>query len=254
MRSDPLTASLINNPSPTGWLAPGRHAVATPVHFGDSYGMIVVFDQDYSEKPSIPEDARNWETKGDIQELRGLFADHEPRFRKLLDLIQSEDCRLWRIGMLPNLERWVSQSGMVVVVGDAAHAMHPYLAQVCSLIIVNELFMLKENREQLWLLKMELPWRSVLPTRRLKHRFLKHSELLKAASEFSGREKHYPDGEMQMKRDAVMKASLGKQVGVPEKGKEKLHPTAWVHGYDVRGHVSCSYKIYFIVICANMYV
>jgi 2-polyprenyl-6-methoxyphenol hydroxylase-like FAD-dependent oxidoreductase len=32
---------------------------------------------------------------------------------------------------MPPLERWVSESGKVVIVGDAGHAMLPYANQVC---------------------------------------------------------------------------------------------------------------------------
>lgn len=35
----------------------------------------------------------------------------------------------WRLGYFPMLERWVSEEGSVVVLGDAAHAMLPNLAQ-----------------------------------------------------------------------------------------------------------------------------
>jgi hypothetical protein len=34
------------------------------------------------------------------------------------------------ISMLPDPRTWVSESGKVVLMGDAAHGMHPYLSQV----------------------------------------------------------------------------------------------------------------------------
>jgi salicylate hydroxylase len=64
------------------------------------------------------------------------------------------------------------------------------------------------------------------------------AEKLKAASEFSGLEKHYPDGEKQRKRDELMMKGAGTQVTIPKKGEKNMHPTAWVHGHDARGHAN----------------
>lgn len=130
MREEPLTASLMAQPDPHGWLAPGRHAVASAARHGEFYGFVLILDEEYDRHPPILENARDWQTRGDIKELRAIYQDHEPRLRKILDMVKEDDCRLWRISMLPDLKTWVSQSGKVVLLGDAAHAMHPYLAQV----------------------------------------------------------------------------------------------------------------------------
>jgi salicylate hydroxylase len=130
MRADPLTAAIMAQPDPHGWLAPGRHAVASPARYGKSYSIVLVLDKEHDRHPPIPENARDWYTRGDIKELRDMYQDHEPRLRKVLDMVDEDDCRLWTISMLPDLRTWVSESGKVVLLGDAAHAMHPYLAQV----------------------------------------------------------------------------------------------------------------------------
>lgn len=130
MRADPLTAPFMAQPDPRGWLAPGRHAVSSPARWGEFYYIILIIDQEHEQHPTIPEGARNWETMGNIKELRDVYSDHEPVMRRILEKVEEEDCRLWRISMLPDLPSWVSGSGKVVLVGDAAHAMCPYLAQV----------------------------------------------------------------------------------------------------------------------------
>lgn len=130
MRSDPLTAQIMAQPDPHGWLAPGRHAVASAMRWGAGYGIILIIDKDYDRHPAIPAGARDWQTRGPIKELREMYQDHEPRVRRILDMVEEDDCRLWRISMLPDLKTWVSESGKVVLLGDAVHAMHPYLAQV----------------------------------------------------------------------------------------------------------------------------
>lgn len=66
------------------------------------------------------------------------------------------------------------------------------------------------------------------------------AEKIKAASEFSGKEKHYPDGPKQQKRDELMMKGAGTQVNIPMPGEKNTHPSAWVHGHDVRGHANAS--------------
>lgn len=64
------------------------------------------------------------------------------------------------------------------------------------------------------------------------------AEKLKAASQFSGKEKHLPDGEKQKKRDEAMMKGAGTQIAIPKKGERNTHPTAWIHGHDVREYAN----------------
>ena len=191
--------------------------------------MIVMIDHDDPRAPYIPPDA-NWNTKGDVQKLRDSFVDHELRFRRVLDLMKPEDCRLWRISTMPDLPTWVSPSGRVVVTGDAAHAMCPYLAQGASMAVEDgatlaECLARAENVDQ-------------IPAVLRAHETIRkpRAEKVKADSERSGVEKHYPDGEQQEKRDALMKAALNAEA--PNIDTKETHPSNWLLGLDVRGHVS----------------
>jgi salicylate hydroxylase len=65
--------------------------------------------------------------KGSIQSLREAVSMFEPRVRKFAELVKPDDCFLWKIAHLPPLPTWVSRSGKVAVLGDAAHAMVPHL-------------------------------------------------------------------------------------------------------------------------------
>jgi 2-polyprenyl-6-methoxyphenol hydroxylase-like FAD-dependent oxidoreductase len=58
------------------------------------------------------------------------FNNYEARLRKALEYVPAEECRLWNNLSRPDLPTWVSVGGNVVLLGDAAHAMRPYLAQV----------------------------------------------------------------------------------------------------------------------------
>lgn len=70
----------------------------------------------------------NWSKEADVAELRKLFADWDPRLQMLLEHVDS--AKVWRLAYTqPGLD-WVSQSGKVVLVGDAAHAMLPHAMAV----------------------------------------------------------------------------------------------------------------------------
>ena len=67
--------------------------------------------------------------KGDVEEMRATFANWDPKLRKLLSLVDS--CKKWKLqdsdpSALPT---WVHPYGTFCLLGDAAHATLPYLAQ-----------------------------------------------------------------------------------------------------------------------------
>lgn len=55
--------------------------------------------------------------------FRERFSDHADSIRQLLQ--ETESCMKWKIAELPDLERWSSPSGRIILVGDAAHAFPP---------------------------------------------------------------------------------------------------------------------------------
>ena len=65
------------------------------------------------------------------------------------------------------------------------------------------------------------------------------AEKVKNISEESGIEKHLPDGDKQRQRDEQMKVVMNTLLQkLPAKGEENMHPSHWMMGYDVVGHVS----------------
>jgi len=72
-----------------------------------------------------------WYILGDLEKVKKKFAHFDPVVRKMLVLAKLEDCYIWRLSKMPPLERWVGESGEVVIVGDSGHDMLPYANQVC---------------------------------------------------------------------------------------------------------------------------
>ena len=101
----------------TLWLYPGGHVVHYPVSNWRNFNIVAAID-------SPPAD-QGWSTLAETRELRVAFAEAcEP----LADVIDAPTQWLkWPGADLDSLPQWAS--GHTVLIGDAAHATLPYLAQ-----------------------------------------------------------------------------------------------------------------------------
>lgn len=70
----------------------------------------------------------NWAKDAEIGELRKIFETWDPRLGMLLEHV--ENAKVWRLAYTQSGLDWVSQSGKVVLIGDAAHAMLPHAMAV----------------------------------------------------------------------------------------------------------------------------
>ena len=118
-------AALLNGfdigPSRTKWWGVDRHIVIyyTTCNRGELYFVT-----------SVPEPAEwltreSWSAKGDVRELREAYEGFHPDVRAVL--AACPDCHKWAILEREPLPRW--SDGRVVLLGDACHAMTPYMAQ-----------------------------------------------------------------------------------------------------------------------------
>jgi salicylate hydroxylase/6-hydroxynicotinate 3-monooxygenase len=107
--------------SRTKWWGVDRHIV---IYYTDSARSEVYF------VTSVPEPAEwltreSWSAKGDVNELRAAYAGFHPDVRTVLEACP--DCHKWAILEREPLAHW--SRGRVVLLGDAAHPMTPYMAQ-----------------------------------------------------------------------------------------------------------------------------
>lgn len=108
-------------PSRTKWWGLDRHIVIYYTNADRSELYFVT---------SVPEPAEwltreSWSAKGDVRELRQAYEGFHPEVRAVLDACP--DCHKWAILEREPLDRW--SDGRVVLLGDAAHPMTPYMAQ-----------------------------------------------------------------------------------------------------------------------------
>jgi salicylate hydroxylase len=100
------------------WLGPGQHFVHYFVSAGRLLNFVAVVERDAWTRES-------WTDRGDIAEARAAFADWHPRVREILGAV--DETFIWALFDREPLDRW--SVGRVTLLGDACHAMLPFMAQ-----------------------------------------------------------------------------------------------------------------------------
>jgi 2-polyprenyl-6-methoxyphenol hydroxylase-like FAD-dependent oxidoreductase len=108
-------------PSRTKWWGADRHIVIYYTTRSKSELYFVT---------SVPEEAgwmtkESWSAKGNVEDLRAAYGDFHQDVRNVLNACP--DCHKWAILEREPLPSW--SDGRVVLLGDSAHPMTPYMAQ-----------------------------------------------------------------------------------------------------------------------------
>ncbi|KAH8646589.1 hypothetical protein BGZ60DRAFT_535573 [Tricladium varicosporioides] len=118
MLKDPELAPFVTQPQVNYWLGPDAHAVNYVLRGGEQFNMVLLVPDDIPPGQNV--------TEGNVEEMRALYKDWDPRIPKLLSLCES--VYKWRLCIRPGLEQWSHPSGAFTLLGDAVHATLPYLA------------------------------------------------------------------------------------------------------------------------------
>ncbi|KAI8940516.1 hypothetical protein NX059_004193 [Plenodomus lindquistii] len=119
MLNDPDLRIFVEDPQVNYWIGPDAHAVNYVLRGGKLFNMVLLVPDD------MPAGANT--LAGNVEEMRALYKDWDPRIPKLLALCQS--VAKWRLMIRPGLDpTWSHESSAYTILGDAAHATLPYLA------------------------------------------------------------------------------------------------------------------------------
>ncbi|PPD14651.1 MAG: hypothetical protein CTY25_09950 [Methylobacterium sp.] len=102
------------------WLGPNAHLVHYPVSGGEAVNVVAIIDEPWLEE--------GWNAPGDPDVLTRLFARWDEDARALI--AASPGWNRWALLDRAPESRW--SRGRVTLLGDAAHAMLPFLAQGAS--------------------------------------------------------------------------------------------------------------------------
>lgn len=212
MLADPKIAHLMTDVNANNWIGPDRHIMAYPMRDGQVYNIVMVHP---GEAP-----VGKWNLPGNLDEMRDHYKNFEPVIKQVLTHVTG--CLEWVLADIPSLPRWVSAGGRVCLIGDAAHAMLPFLSQGAAQA-VEDGATLAEELEKCESLD-DLP------------EILRHYELLRKArvetiqqgARKHGETWHYEDGPEQEERDRLMRQKGGEN---PDSWSD-TNFQKWLFGWD----------------------
>ncbi|KAL6451748.1 OpS4 FAD-dependent monooxygenase OpS4 [Candida maltosa Xu316] len=188
MLADPLIAHLMTDVNSNCWIGYRRHIMAYPIRNGEMYNMVLV---NPGQAP-----VGKWNVAGDLEEMRNHYKTYDPVVQRLLSHVTST--LQWVLADMPKLPRWVK--GNVALIGDAAHAMLPYLAQGAAQAIEDGATLISELDA--------IDTVDEIPAALVKYqkRRVIRAQTIQAGARNVGDTWHLPDGDEQVERDAKMKA------------------------------------------------
>lgn len=111
------------------WAGPEAHFVAYPIRQNSLINFVAITSRDQWL-------TTEWNTQGDISELRAHFSDWHDQVQSIL--VSVDKVRQWGLFAQAELSCW--HQGRVVLMGDACHAMLPYMAQGAAMAIEDAYF------------------------------------------------------------------------------------------------------------------
>ncbi|KAK7885859.1 hypothetical protein LTR67_010211 [Exophiala xenobiotica] len=201
------------------WIGHRRHVMAYPIRHGQMYNVVM-------SHPGKAEVGK-WNEPGNVEEMKDQYKDFEPLVSKFLGLV--DKCTKWILAELPPLNDWVSQSGKVVLIGDAAHGMLQYLGQGAA--------QATEDGATLAECIARASDKSQIPAAlRVFERIRRQRcEMIQRASARNGEIWHLPDGEDQEIRDAQMRERTPREGSATTKNSNQWSDPEfqpWLFGHD----------------------
>lgn len=122
----PGTERLMEGTNINIWMGQGGYTVTRFHSQFRQVGMLFGVISEVDEKAL-------WDENGDIDFVRNFYKNDCSEL--VQSLAAANSCDRWKLAELPDLPRWTSKAGRILLLGDSAHAMHPSAALGYTTII-----------------------------------------------------------------------------------------------------------------------
>ncbi|KAL1968737.1 hypothetical protein VTN77DRAFT_1563 [Rasamsonia byssochlamydoides] len=225
IRADPETAWLLEKPAFNLWLGDARHVMTYTIGAGKSFNMVLSHPDDT--------DPATWNQEEALDNMRKEFEGWDPTLTKIIRMI--DKTLKWPLVSGSVLERWVS--GKLVILGDAAHAMLPYMSQGAAIAVEDGVALARALSKISS--KDEIPLAlSIFEKVRLER-----ASQMQEASLLNSRLWHFPDGPLQQARDAAMLPEVeGRPFSHSPNQWSDPATQIWCFGYDAEKEIDKAWK------------
>ena len=105
----PELVDLLRSPVTNTWMGPGAHVATYPLKGSNTYNFVFICDS----------------LLDTLSDMKDYFKNWDPRLVLVLEIAQ--EVKQWPLNASFGNERWVHPEGNFALLGDACHAMFPYL-------------------------------------------------------------------------------------------------------------------------------
>ncbi|KAJ5355468.1 uncharacterized protein N7496_012680, partial [Penicillium cataractarum] len=220
MKADPEISWLLDRPNLNIWIGDQRHVMTYTIGAGKSFNMVL----------SHPDntDPSTWDQSTALSDMKREFQGWDSRLQKIISMIGNTI--KWPLVSGTPLSRWTT--GRLVILGDAAHAMLPYMSQGAAMAVEDGIALARTLTK--------ITHVSALPHALQifeKVRISRATEM-QEASLLNGKLWHFPDGPVQRARDRAMRAEVVGGI-VAHSPNQWSDPATqmWAYGYDAEGEI-----------------
>ncbi|KAF3766666.1 hypothetical protein M406DRAFT_15900, partial [Cryphonectria parasitica EP155] len=107
------------------WMGPDAHAVSYVLNNSDILNVVLI----RKDETQRPEDVMYGPRPASLEELRRAYDGWDPALQALIGVPGETDCAKWNLLRIDDVKNWRHEGGSFALIGDAAHAMPPFLAQ-----------------------------------------------------------------------------------------------------------------------------
>ncbi|GAB7329001.1 hypothetical protein MBLNU13_g00854t1 [Cladosporium sp. NU13] len=192
MRNDPDTAWLIEKPNINMWIGDHKRAMTYMISGGKTFNMVLAHKD--APDPSL------WTSNSARRDMEDHYDGWDLRLRKVLSKV--DNLQKWPLMMGAAQNERVARSNKLLILGNAAHAMLPFMSQGAAMAVEDAAALataLQDVRSHSDLVRVLRVFEEVRRER---------TRPMQQASSLNAQLLHFADGPEQQARDAAMEAEV----------------------------------------------